>query len=172
MKVTGMSERPEFSAEQKQYLQGFVAGTDALRDRRGMPTFAATLGIAETALRPAASMAPGAWRILGPRWGRRYSSHGAGSLFGRRQEARARGASEARQESVRDVGRDACRGSRGSFSQGNGCLPLQISRPVFRRPGAERVHVPAAIARRHEQCPPAPRRGRHRRSAAARAMPT
>ena len=40
-----MSERLEFSDEQKQYLQGFVAGTDALRDRRGMATFAATLGL-------------------------------------------------------------------------------------------------------------------------------
>jgi len=51
---TGMSERLEFSDEQKQYLQGFVAGTDALRDRRGLPTFAATLGLAANGASPLA----------------------------------------------------------------------------------------------------------------------
>jgi ferredoxin-nitrite reductase len=40
-----MSEAAGFSNEQKEYLQGFVAGAEALRSQRGLPTFAATLGI-------------------------------------------------------------------------------------------------------------------------------
>ncbi len=40
-----MSEQAAFSEEQKQYLQGFVTGSDALRAHRGLPTFAATLGV-------------------------------------------------------------------------------------------------------------------------------
>jgi ferredoxin-nitrite reductase len=38
-----MSQGP-FTPEQKQYLAGFVAGADAARVSRGLPTFAATLG--------------------------------------------------------------------------------------------------------------------------------
>ena len=38
-----MSE--EFSDDQKQYLQGFVSGSDIARAARGLPTFAATLGL-------------------------------------------------------------------------------------------------------------------------------
>lgn len=34
-----------FSEEQQQYLSGFVAGSDALRAARGLPTFAAVLGL-------------------------------------------------------------------------------------------------------------------------------
>lgn len=34
-----------FSEEQQQYLSGFVAGADAARAARGLPTFAATLGL-------------------------------------------------------------------------------------------------------------------------------
>ncbi len=34
-----------FSEEQQQYLSGFVAGTDAARAARGLPTFAAALGL-------------------------------------------------------------------------------------------------------------------------------
>jgi len=42
-----------FTEEQQQYLQGFVAGTDAVRGARGLPTFAATLGLsAAEAARP------------------------------------------------------------------------------------------------------------------------
>ena len=55
MKSLAMSELSEFSAEQKQYLQGFVAGADALRDRRGLATFAATLGIAANGSPPIAN---------------------------------------------------------------------------------------------------------------------
>lgn len=57
-----MSERSEFSAEQKQYLQGFVAGADALRDRGGLPTFAATLGLFANGTSPPTNgaSAPGA----------------------------------------------------------------------------------------------------------------
>jgi ferredoxin-nitrite reductase len=40
-----MSEAP-FTEEQQQYLQGFVAGAEAARHVRGLPTFAATLGLA------------------------------------------------------------------------------------------------------------------------------
>ncbi len=38
-----MTQNSEFTAEQKQYLQGFVVGADALRNHRGQPTFAATI---------------------------------------------------------------------------------------------------------------------------------
>lgn len=37
-----------FSLEQQNYLQGFVAGADAARSLRGLPSFASTLGIAPT----------------------------------------------------------------------------------------------------------------------------
>jgi len=36
----------EFSDEQKQYLQGFISGAELSRAARGLPTFAATLGLA------------------------------------------------------------------------------------------------------------------------------
>jgi ferredoxin-nitrite reductase len=36
----------EFTDDQKQYLQGFVAGAELTRSARGLPTFAATLGLA------------------------------------------------------------------------------------------------------------------------------
>ncbi len=43
-----MSEPNEagFTPEQQQYLQGFYAGCEALRGAQGLPTFAATLGVA------------------------------------------------------------------------------------------------------------------------------
>ncbi|MBA4020098.1 MAG: ferredoxin--nitrite reductase [Pirellula sp.] len=53
-----------FSEEQQQYLQGFVAGSDAARAARGLPTFAATLGLsAAEAVRPseAAKAVPGGY---------------------------------------------------------------------------------------------------------------
>ncbi|HEX8237250.1 MAG TPA: NirA family protein [Abditibacteriaceae bacterium] len=37
-----------FSAEQKNFLQGFVSGSDVARASRGLPTFAATLGVVVT----------------------------------------------------------------------------------------------------------------------------
>jgi ferredoxin-nitrite reductase len=40
-----------FSEEQQQYLSGFVAGTDAARAARGLPTFAATLGLSSAEAR-------------------------------------------------------------------------------------------------------------------------
>lgn len=45
-----------FSPEQQQYLQGFHAGCEALRQSNGVPTFAATLGM--TASAPAANNCP------------------------------------------------------------------------------------------------------------------
>ncbi|MEX2175594.1 MAG: NirA family protein [Pirellulaceae bacterium] len=47
-----------FSDEQQQYLQGFVAGTDAARSLRGLPTFAATLGLSPAAALPAEGAVP------------------------------------------------------------------------------------------------------------------
>lgn len=38
-----MAESPEFSTEQKNYLQGFVSGSDIARGLRGLPTFGNTL---------------------------------------------------------------------------------------------------------------------------------
>lgn len=38
-------ERDGFSEEQKQYLQGFLAGSELARSTQGLPTFAATLGV-------------------------------------------------------------------------------------------------------------------------------
>ena len=43
----------EFTDDQKQYLQGFVSGAEVSRAARGIPTFAATLGLAATSGRPA-----------------------------------------------------------------------------------------------------------------------
>jgi len=41
--VLGDSSQPDFTEEQKSYLQGFVSGADVARSRQGLPTFAATL---------------------------------------------------------------------------------------------------------------------------------
>jgi ferredoxin-nitrite reductase len=41
-----MSVEPALTEEQQRYLQGFVAGAEAARALRGLPTFAATLGLA------------------------------------------------------------------------------------------------------------------------------
>ncbi|WP_020475377.1 NirA family protein [Zavarzinella formosa] len=43
----------EFNDEQKQYLQGFVSGAELTRAARGLPTFAATLGLADANGKPA-----------------------------------------------------------------------------------------------------------------------
>ena len=40
-----------FTPEQQQYLQGFVAGADAARLSRGLPTFASVLGTTSQAHR-------------------------------------------------------------------------------------------------------------------------
>jgi ferredoxin-nitrite reductase len=48
----------EFTDDQKQYLQGFASGADVTRTVRGMPTFAATLGLAPGTGTPAAGAVP------------------------------------------------------------------------------------------------------------------
>ncbi|MBI2193283.1 MAG: NirA family protein [Planctomycetes bacterium] len=42
-----MNTGPEFSEEQKSYLQGFAAGADLARSARGLPTFAGLLGLGQ-----------------------------------------------------------------------------------------------------------------------------
>src|SRR5688500_949642 len=43
-----MTDHEPFTVEQQNYLMGFVAGSDAARGMKGLPTFAATLGLANS----------------------------------------------------------------------------------------------------------------------------
>ena len=138
-----MSERLEFSDEQKQYLQGFVAGTDALRDRRGLPTFAATLGLAANGASPLASI--GAGTAVSPaRLGAEDIHRTAQDRFladGKKLVPEEQAKRDKNPFEMWDEMRDG--GDGRSISQRDRCFSLQISRPVFRRAGPERLHVPA-----------------------------
>jgi len=53
-----MTPNEPFTEQQQNYLQGFVAGCDALRGAQGLPTFAATLGQAIGMAAPTPTVAP------------------------------------------------------------------------------------------------------------------
>jgi ferredoxin-nitrite reductase len=72
MSASPMNHGP-FTPEQQHYLQGFVAGADAARVARGLPTFAATLGLAPAA----AGTAPAAGTESGTRPARVEDLHRA-----------------------------------------------------------------------------------------------
>ena len=140
-----MSETAGFSNEQKQYLQGFVAGSEALRSQRGLPSFASTLGVGANGP-PAPVQAGGA---SGGRGGAedihrqaqdRFLADGA-KLVAEEQAKRDKNPFEMWDEM-------RARGEGRPISQRNRCFSLQVSWPVFRRPGPKRLHVPASISRR------------------------
>ena len=56
----------DFNDDQKQFLQGFVSGSELARTARGLPTFAATLGLTATDLPAVASARPALAEPTGP----------------------------------------------------------------------------------------------------------
>ena len=123
----------EFDDQQKQWLQGFVSGLEARKAADKLTN------------RSAATAAPSNLDAL-------QTAAQDRARRGGRQAGR-RGERQAQEASARPVGRG--RGPRRgrAVPQGHRRLPVQVPGPVLRRAGAGRVHVPAALPRRHPDAP-------------------
>ena len=126
-----------FTEEQKQYLQGFWGGANAARQALGMPPL----------LAGGAAAPPQAEATAGRP--RRGAAGGAEPLPRGRPQAGGRGAGEAGQAALGHVGRARRQRQGRPLPEGDRRLPLQVLRPVLRRTGPGRVHVPAQAAQRH-----------------------
>ncbi len=136
---------PDFTEEQKQYLQGFFAG---ILTRRGAgAASAAPIAIPGTngagpVLSPAAP-APSGPEAIHRAAQDRFLAEGK-KLTAEEMAKRTKNPFDMWDEMRANA-------ATGEISQGHRRLPAQVPWPVLRGAGAERLHVPAAHARRHPE---------------------